>query len=136
MKKLVSVLFALLLVGSFAFPLCPHPGKGGGKVLFWQVGACQTHVHNLNPKAQRKARAEQQQQLAPLRKRVQDLEQLAIRLEREVRDWEQQMADPAFFSSGVDRRKEMIQYDRCKERLDQVMIDWERSQMELESAEN
>jgi ATP-binding cassette subfamily F protein 3 len=100
-----------------------------------QGGGLSREVHRYNPKAQRRARAELQQLLLPLRKRLQQAEDHAISIETAIEDWERRLADPAFFASGVDRSADLKAYHDVKASLDSAMKEWELAQKQLETAQ-
>jgi ATP-binding cassette, subfamily F, member 3 len=90
---------------------------------------------SLNPKLQRKARVEQQQQLAPLKRKAQDWENTVMRLDAEVQEWEQKMLDPGFFSkpgSAADLKA----YEDTKRKLENAMLAWDEAQKALDAAMN
>lgn len=78
-----------------------------------------------DPRERRRANAERAKQLAPLRKKIKETEELIARLEAEQGEWETKMAEPEFFSRGEATKSEMARYEAVKKEIAEAYELWE-----------
>ena len=78
-----------------------------------------------DPRERRRASAERQKKLAPIRKKLQETEARIAALEDEQRRFEVAMADPAFFSRGEASKNDVLAYEAAKSALAEAYALWE-----------
>ncbi len=91
---------------------------------------------SLNPKERRRLQALQQQKLAPLKKRLDQLEIEIASLEEMIAQRESEMADKDFFEKGEATARGVREYEEWKDSLTGKMQAWEETGAELEAAES
>ncbi len=89
-------------------------------------------------KGLRKERAEKrrrmQEALGPLKKALHRTEQEIHRLETRQKELEKDLADPDVFKDAGRSVPLLREYDRLKQRLEDLMEDWERTQKQMDTA--
>lgn len=84
-----------------------------------------------NPKERRRRQALRQQALAPLKRKLADLEQEIEALENSILERERAMADKAFFEKGQETADKVKQYETWKAQLSDKLENWEKVGDEL-----
>lgn len=78
-----------------------------------------------DPRERRRANAERAKQLAPLRKKLKETEELIAKLEEEQGEWESKMAEPEFFSRGEATKSDVARYEAVKSEIAEAYVLWE-----------
>jgi ATP-binding cassette subfamily F protein 3 len=89
----------------------------------------------LNPKERRRRKAQQQEAMAPLRRRIRELESEVAELEDRISKREEEMADKAFFEQGEKTAEGVREYEGWKTLLNERMEEWEEAGARLEALE-
>lgn len=79
---------------------------------------------SLSAKERRRQIADRNRQLAPLRRRKEELEKFIAGAESEIATMEKTMADPEFFKKGEETRQMMYRYDDLKAEVDASYEEW------------
>ena len=78
-----------------------------------------------DPRERRRANAERAKQLAPLRKKLKETEELIAKLEEEQGEWESKMAEPEFFFRGEATKSDVARYEAVKSEIAEAYVLWE-----------
>ncbi len=89
----------------------------------------------LNPKERRRRKAQQQEAMAPLRKRIRELESEVAELESRINRREAEMAEKSFFEQGEKTAEGVREYEGWKSLLNKRMEEWEQAGARLEALE-
>lgn len=91
-----------------------------------------------NRKEQRRERAEKrrraQEILGPLQASLNGIEERIQTMEARQKELERDLADPGLFKDQSKSVPMLREYDRLKDELDDLMVDWENTQGRIESA--
>lgn len=93
------------------------PNGGGSSVSTANASA-------TSSRERRRLVAERNRQLAPLRRRAEELEADVTRMEDEIRTLEEKMADPAFFQRGEDTAEQVRAYESLKRKAARASDEW------------
>jgi ATP-binding cassette subfamily F protein 3 len=69
---------------------------------------------------------------APLRKKVQELEEELNQVFKAKEEIEKRLSDPQSFQDGTDIEKSIQEYNRLQKRVDEIMQEWETTMGQLE----
>lgn len=86
----------------------------------------------FNARDRRRLVAERNRQLAPLRRKKEELEQFIAKAESEIAAMEKAMADPEFFKKGEESRQGMLRYDDLKLEVEAAYEKWAALEEEID----
>ncbi|MEM7157373.1 MAG: ABC-F family ATP-binding cassette domain-containing protein [Myxococcota bacterium] len=110
------------------------PGKGGGKAKDKKADGSREEKRNRK-RAEAQRRAERSRKVAPLQKRVRELEARIEELEERQREQNLKLADPAVYDDPKQRNTLLNDYQRDSAELGELTDAWEIAQAELEQAQ-
>jgi ATP-binding cassette subfamily F protein 3 len=89
-----------------------------------------------NSKEKRRARAELQKNISPLRKKAQILESEIEKMEGRIAELENLMADPAFFAKGgAETTSAVAEHAKLQDRVPQKYEEWEKLEGQIKKME-